>query len=38
MPATKVLRTEEDVDQFLAGLRKTIMSELDGASGVRFDN
>lgn len=38
MPATKVLRTEEDVDQFLAELRKSIVSELDGASGVRFDN
>ena len=38
MPATKVLRTEEDVDEFLTDLRKKIMSELEGSSGVRFDN
>lgn len=38
MPATKVLRTEEDVDEFLIQLKQTIMTELEGASGVRFDN
>ena len=38
IPATKVLRTEGDVDQFLAGLREKIMAELEGSSGVRFDN
>lgn len=38
LPATKVLRTEDEVDAFLAELKKKIMSELEGASGVRFDN
>lgn len=38
LPATKVLRTEEDVDRLLDQMRARILAELEGSAGVRFDD
>lgn len=38
LPATRVLRTEDDVDQLLEQMRARILAELEGSAGVRFDD